>query len=203
MSEIISHRLLARLATFVAISTLEPCVVLGQVEHELWAHGVAALRHAEHVEGGRVGERHVAQLGAGDAQALRGICRHREGEREGHIQCSLGPLLNLHTHHRSSSSSVSPNFSSRPRFHCPMGFPIIAAHYASPPLRPRHPIPYWSLPEKAAVVNLWLHKREKVMDRLPSSLTTSSPWLAASAPSSLRSLSVTNRRPSDCRPGSR
>ena len=80
MSEIISHRLLARLATFVAISTLEPCVVLGQVEHELRAHGVAALRHAEHVEGGRVGERHVAQLGAGDAQALRGICRHKEGE---------------------------------------------------------------------------------------------------------------------------
>ena len=127
--------------------------------------------------------------------------------RERHIQCSLGPLLNLHTHHRSSSSSVSPNFSSRPRFHCPMGFPIIAAHYASPPPRPRHPIPYWSLPEKAAVVNLWLHKRfskrEKVVDRLPSSSTTSSSSLAASALTSLRLLSVTNRCPSDYRPGSR
>ena len=66
----------------VCVCNTAPCVVLGQVEDELRAHGVAALRHAEHVEGGRVGERHVAQLGAGDAQALRGICRQMEGGRE-------------------------------------------------------------------------------------------------------------------------
>ena len=65
---------------------------------------------------------------------------------------SLLLLDRLNTYHRSPFFSVSPNFSSRSRFHCPMNFPIIAAHYASP--LSRHSILYWSFPVKGAIVNL-------------------------------------------------
>ena len=57
-----------------------PAVVLGQVEHELRLHGLAALWHAEHVEGRRVRERRVSQLGAGDVHALGGVCRREGGK---------------------------------------------------------------------------------------------------------------------------
>ena len=139
-----------------------PGVILGQVEDELRSHGVAALRHAEHVEGGRVGERHVAQLRAGDVHAPRGICGRKE--EEAYLCANLRRLFALYnTYHRSSFPSVSPNFSSsHSRFHCPMNFPIIAARYAPPPLF-RHSILYWSLPARSFVANYVVDLRYDVI----------------------------------------
>ena len=74
-----------------------PGVILGQVEDELRSHGVAALRHAEHVEGGRVGERHVAQLRAGDVHAPRGICGRKE--EEAYLCANLRRLFALYNTH--------------------------------------------------------------------------------------------------------